>query len=502
MSGIEAWSTTAASNNSASPNGAPEGMAPSGVNDTIRQNMASIRTWYENPQWINLGYTHTYASTTSFTIATTDYTSTYHAGRRIKAVGTSTGTIYGTVTSSSYSSSTTVNISWDSGTLQNETLTISIGLLTNTNSAVPYLNKQSADVASATTIDLNAIRGELVDVTGTTTITTVTLAQGHTRILRFTGILTFTHGASLVLPTSANITTAAGDYAIVSGYASSVVRCVGYFRADGTALTPSTSGTNLALSGKLSTTSAGTLTIASGVVTATGSKHLLETEGAAATDDLDTINGGADGMRIVVGSVADARNIIIKHNTGNIYNPAGVDMVLETTNDKVEAIYDSTLTKWFVLGGKYQAPIIIVRCERTSGTGDGTPGANPNTRVLNATQKNTISGASLASNQVTLPAGTYEIIARAPIYAGGDGHQAYLYNITDSADAILGTVGRSGNGVGNFSHSFIEGQITISAAKVFEVRHVVESGGGDALGAGYNSGKTNIYTVFKATKIS
>ena len=41
MSNIQDWSTTAASNNSASPNGAPEGMAPSGVNNTIRENMAA-----------------------------------------------------------------------------------------------------------------------------------------------------------------------------------------------------------------------------------------------------------------------------------------------------------------------------------------------------------------------------------------------------------------------------------------------------------------------------
>ena len=41
---LKNYSTTAASNNSASPNGAPEGMAMAGVNDTIRQVMADIRT--------------------------------------------------------------------------------------------------------------------------------------------------------------------------------------------------------------------------------------------------------------------------------------------------------------------------------------------------------------------------------------------------------------------------------------------------------------------------
>src|SRR5262249_36106242 len=40
------FSEVAANNNAASPNGAPEGMAPSGVNDTIREVMAAVkREW-------------------------------------------------------------------------------------------------------------------------------------------------------------------------------------------------------------------------------------------------------------------------------------------------------------------------------------------------------------------------------------------------------------------------------------------------------------------------
>lgn len=46
MSNVSSYSTTAASNNSASPNGAPEGMSPAGVNDTIREGMAGIAKWY------------------------------------------------------------------------------------------------------------------------------------------------------------------------------------------------------------------------------------------------------------------------------------------------------------------------------------------------------------------------------------------------------------------------------------------------------------------------
>lgn len=95
------------------------------------------------------------------------------------------------------------------------------------------ISVHGADIASAGTIDLDAATGNVVDVTGTTTITAITLANGKERTVRFTGALTLTHGSSLVLPGSASITTAAGDFAIFRGYASSVVRCVVYSKLTG-----------------------------------------------------------------------------------------------------------------------------------------------------------------------------------------------------------------------------------------------------------------------------
>lgn len=72
---------------------------------------------------------------------------------------------------------------------------------------------KAANVASASTVDLGAVVGRFVDVTGTTTITSFgTVAAGIWRIVTFTGALTLTHNAtSLILPGGANITTAAGD---------------------------------------------------------------------------------------------------------------------------------------------------------------------------------------------------------------------------------------------------------------------------------------------------
>jgi hypothetical protein len=99
-----------------------------------------------------------------------------------------------------------------------------------------------ADIASAGTLNLETATGDLVDVTGTTTITAITLSEGHERTVRFTGALTLTNGASLVLPGGANITTAAGDFAVFRGYGSSVVRCVDYIKADGTPVVPGLKG--------------------------------------------------------------------------------------------------------------------------------------------------------------------------------------------------------------------------------------------------------------------
>jgi hypothetical protein len=87
---------------------------------------------------------------------------------------------------------------------------------------------KGGDVASASTIDLDAATGDLVDVTGTTPITAITLSEGRTATVRFTAALTLTNGASLVLPGATNRTTVAGDVAMFRGYASGVVRCVNY----------------------------------------------------------------------------------------------------------------------------------------------------------------------------------------------------------------------------------------------------------------------------------
>lgn len=237
---IKNWSTTAASNNSASPNGFPEGMAPSGVNDSGRQVMADVRSDYENREWRDWGHTVTYATATTFTIAT-DVTSIYTTDRPIRC--TDSSTLYGYVQSSSYGApNTTVTVVLDSGSLSASLSAVALGVEPSTisissksvrTSAIVKLLK-GADVASAAALTLGT-DGNYFDITGTTAITSIaTLGVGTVVKLHFDDALTLTHHATdLILPSGANITTAAGDEAEFVEYASGDWRCTSYTRATG-----------------------------------------------------------------------------------------------------------------------------------------------------------------------------------------------------------------------------------------------------------------------------
>jgi hypothetical protein len=103
---------------------------------------------------------------------------------------------------------------------------------------------KGADVASATALVL-LTDGNYFDVTGTTTVTSFNTTAVGTQIkLHFDGACILTHHSSdLVLPSGANITTAAGDEAEFIEYASGDYRCTSYTRATGKAVIASHTAT-------------------------------------------------------------------------------------------------------------------------------------------------------------------------------------------------------------------------------------------------------------------
>ena len=158
MAGIKDYSTTASNNSSVGGVNIAEGMLPSNINNAFRAITADIREFYNDSQWVIYGdgdgsHTFAYVSGTAFTVAGADVTAFYHAGRRVKAVGSSTGTIVGTIASSSFSTNTTVNVTWDSGSLQNESLVIYVGILSKTNNSIPTGIISGSNLSSGLLID-------------------------------------------------------------------------------------------------------------------------------------------------------------------------------------------------------------------------------------------------------------------------------------------------------------------------------------------------------------
>jgi len=168
MAGIKDYSSTASNNTSVGGVDIQEGMLPSNINNAFRAITADIREFYNDSQWVIYGdgdgsHTFAYVSGTAFTVAGANVTAFYHAGRRVKAVGSSTGTIVGTIASSSFSSNTTVNVTWDSGSLQNESLVIYVGILSKTNNSIPTGIISGANLASGLLVDASSHAGSTPD---------------------------------------------------------------------------------------------------------------------------------------------------------------------------------------------------------------------------------------------------------------------------------------------------------------------------------------------------
>lgn len=259
--------------------------------------------------------------------------------------------------------------------------------------------------------------------------------------------------------------------------------------------------------GALSSTSlpnfgtAATKTLASDVASAGSDRNLVIAAQTGTADNLIEITGLAVGDAVIVR--ADAGDTItVKHNdagaTDKLLLSGAADFALtgnqmlllvKTESGKVIQPLDEDT------GSSGIGDYIVIREKQTLGTYGGTftSGADQ-TRLLNEELVDTGGHASLASNQITLAAGTYRFNIRAPAFAV-DQHVAWLYNVTDSTDVEIGTAEFLNNALGTQGHSTIIGRMTIAATKVFEVRHrCTTTRATDGFGTRSNL-KAEVYTV-------
>lgn len=135
--------------------------------------------------------------------------------------------------------------------------------------------------------------------------------------------------------------------------------------------------TNLDVAGSLALQEEATaFTIASGVIDVSGGTGVLttsqssiqvDTESAADSDILHTINGGRDGMILILRATNTARTIVVENGTGNIILPA--DVILDTDDRELWLRYNSTLSKW-IGPPKQLEPLKTITSGETLGLGD------------------------------------------------------------------------------------------------------------------------------------
>lgn len=151
------------------------------------------------------------------------------------------------------------------------------------------------------------------------------------------------------------------------------------------------------------------------------------------------------------------------------------------------------------IGGAY--PMMIVRDEEPSGTGAGgfTSGAY-RTRVLNTVSTNTISGASLSSNQITLPPGTYYVSFSAPAWKV-NGHQTKFVSVSGGTISIFGETAYTSNADYPMTRSRGSGVFTIESTSVAELQHkCFTTNATNGLGIQI-SGDVEVYAVVEIWKI-
>jgi hypothetical protein len=149
-------------------------------------------------------------------------------------------------------------------------------------------------------------------------------------------------------------------------------------------------------------------------------------------------------------------------------------------------------------------PVFHVREEQSGSTSaSGAPSVGIwNTRVLNTVRANEISGASLSSNQVTLPAGTYEYEGSASL-ANGSYHKAQLFNVTDAVVIVNGTTGSANATTPFTSYSLLRGKFTLSSTKTISLRHYVSTSSGLSYGTGTSDTTSpEVYSELKFKKVA
>jgi len=447
------WSNSAANNNSAPPDGFPENMNYSDVNDAARELMAVVARQRDATDGTN----QTSGTQPAYTLSSGQSLSVGAAGRMHvwTAHATSTGNV-------------TLNV--DGAGAKN--VVAASGSQLGSGAIV-----QNGVYMTVETASNHRIVGALSAPAVSNSASSVT----DNTVARFDGT-----SGTLVQDTGI----AVDDSDNVSG--------VGTLGSGAITSTGEVSGTSLSSSGSL--TVSGTITGATTVDIGNADTTLSR----ASAGDID-IEGNiayrAGGTDVPVADGGTGRSSSTAYaviaggttSTGAQQSVSGVG----TSGQVLTSSGASNLPTWQSPPG---ALIAIIEDRATAGTdGQSLSSGSDEIRLLDTLAYNRDTIVSLSSNQFTLPAGSWLIkwsaSAAAPDSARNVQHQSLLRNVTDTTDVARGTTESvdtaSAGSEKAQSISVGSAAVTLAGSKAFEIRHRVSGSaqGGWALGVG-----TEVYT--------
>ena len=172
------------------------------------------------------------------------------------------------------------------------------------------------------------------------------------------------------------------------------------------------------------------------------------------------------------------------------------------------AYIEATNTTQYYDGAAWQSVSVaptyaIFNEQQASGTdgGTGTSGSYAK-RILNTTVINTISGCTLTSSVISLPAGTYNAAAYAPAYSV-NGHRVRLQNTTAATTIVLGVNAFANGGSPATTHSFLNVTFTLATTSNIELQHRIESTRTiNGLGTLCGFGDNEVYAQIQIEKVA
>jgi hypothetical protein len=217
------------------------------------------------------------------------------------------------------------------------------------------------------------------------------------------------------------------------------------------------------------------------------------------------------------GEVLTAANMNISAGTGVPVFATTVtrDAAFGGTSEKVLAegqlcyLSDSNIVQyyngaaWATVGPSTSLTMAVFNETQAAGTNGGTSTSGSFLkRTLNTTVKNDISGCSIASSVITLPAGTFYVLARSPLNQS-DQARAKIRNTTDSTDLALSGSGYLPPATSATIDVTIQGFFVLAASKTIELQYRVATGtASNGLGINTNFGVDEVYSSITIMKVA